>query len=527
METNMGKKEQTMCEFMETIVILLMIGSHLCSGSRSHSKAKNVLILLADDGGFEMGAYNNSVIKTPNLDSLASKSVIFRNSFTSVSSCSPSRSAILTGLPVHQNGMYGLHHDVHHFNSFDQVQSLPLILKNHGMRTGIIGKKHVGPETVYPFDYEKTEEQMSIMQCGRNISLMRDFAREFLQMNDSKPFLLYIGFHDPHRCGHTSPQFGQFCEKFGNGQPGMGTIADWNPVYYDPDDVLVPYNVQDTPAARADLAAQYATISRLDQGVGLILNELARAGHDKDTLVIYTSDNGIPFPSGRTNLYDPGMREPFLLHSPDETSRHGQTSDVLITHLDIVPTVLDWLDIKYPKYSILGKTHRVQLTGKSLLPTLKSDEGQERNAIYASHNLHEVTMYYPMRVIRTPSYKLIQNLNYLMPFPIDQDFFISASFQDLLNRTQKGEQLNWYKTLKQYYYRASWELYDLTKDPMELHNLVVDPGYTNIFDQLKAKLSDWQNATFDPWICAPTSVLENSGPHKFNPVCMSMHNGLE
>ena len=81
-----------------------------------------------------------------------------------------------------------------------------------------------------------------------------------------RPFMLYIGFHDPHRCGHTSPQYGQFCEKFGNRQPGMGDIPDYKPVSYSPGEVIVPYHVQDTPAARNDLAAQYTTIGRMDQG---------------------------------------------------------------------------------------------------------------------------------------------------------------------------------------------------------------------------------------------------------------------
>ena len=76
---------------------------------------------IADDYGLESGFNGNPVIQTPNLDALAGKSVIFKNAFTSVSSCSPSRSALLTGLPIHQNGMNGLHHDVHHFNSYDQV----------------------------------------------------------------------------------------------------------------------------------------------------------------------------------------------------------------------------------------------------------------------------------------------------------------------------------------------------------------------------------------------------------------------
>lgn len=93
--------------------------------------------ILADDAGFETQAYNNTVCKTPNLNALAQRSLIFRNAYTSVSSCSPSRSAILTGLPEHQNGMYGLHNAYHHFNSFDEVQSLSAILNNSNIRTGL------------------------------------------------------------------------------------------------------------------------------------------------------------------------------------------------------------------------------------------------------------------------------------------------------------------------------------------------------------------------------------------------------
>ena len=77
---------------------------------------------------------------------------------------------------------------------------------------------------------------------------------------------MYIGFHDPHRGSHVHPQYGSFCEKFGNGEPGMGRIPDWTPLKYRPEDVLVPYFVPDTPIVREDIAAQYTAMSRLDQG---------------------------------------------------------------------------------------------------------------------------------------------------------------------------------------------------------------------------------------------------------------------
>lgn len=197
------------------------------------------MLLVADDYGMQSGTYGSKVCKTPNLDSLAQRSLILEHGFTSVSSCSPSRSAILTGLPQHENGMYGLHHTFHHFQSFDGVQSLSWLLNNTGgVKTGIIGKKHVGPNYVYPFDFAYTEENSNLMQVGRNITLMRELAHEFLSLYSKEPFLLYIGFFDTHRYGGGGAEkYGQFCERFGDGSPGMGTIPDWHPVEYDPSTV--------------------------------------------------------------------------------------------------------------------------------------------------------------------------------------------------------------------------------------------------------------------------------------------------
>ncbi|ELU04725.1 hypothetical protein CAPTEDRAFT_155123 [Capitella teleta] len=417
--------------------------------------------------------------------------------------------------------MYGLHQGTHHFNSFDQVQSLPAILQKNNIRTGIIGKKHVGPSPVYPFDFAATEENNSIMQVGRNITRMRQLARSFLTQKDDRPFFLYIGFHDPHRCGHTNPEFGAFCEKFGNGEAGMGRIPDWTPIHYDPDDVEVPYFVPDTPAARMDIANQYTTISRLDQGIGVMMQELEISGHLEDTLVMFTSDNGIPFPLGRTNLGEAGTREPFLMSSPDHRQTWKQESASLISTLDIVPTVLDWFNITPPIYTL--NKHQVTYTGHSLLPSL---EGTTDSPVFSSQSLHEITMYYPMRTIRTKQYRLIKNINYKMPFPIDQDFYLSPTFQNILDRERNHQDQHWIKTLSQYYYRPSYELYDLETDPKELKNLVGDAKYSDIFKGLNDQLNDWQNATADPWICSPVGVLEDAGAYKQHPVCMPLLNHL-
>ena len=549
----MIRKKLTMAlKFVYAWLLLLLFSRG--TTAKPSADQKNVLIIVVDDGGFEYGIYGNKKINTENVDQLAKRSVVFKHAFTSVSSCSPSRSAILTGittcnactlawhimlyissthallviaivhfpfkgLPQHQNGMYGLHHSVHHFQSFDNVRSLPLILNqtNGKYWYGIIGKKHVGPEEVYPFPFSYTDQDgYNLNQVGRNITLMNQLVRKFLgeAQDKAKPFLLYIGIFDVHRgCGAT------FCEHFGDGSKGNGVIPDWKPIDYTPDDVIVPPFLPDTPKTRMDLAAQYRTINRMDQGVGLFMKALKDYGFDNNTLIIMTADNGIPFPNAKTNLYEPGMAEPMIISNPMVPERWGEESEALASTTDIVPTVLDWFDMPYPKWSLNG-ANPVELTGKSLLPVTKEEPTTGYDTVFSSHNFHEVTMYYPMRVVRSKQYRLIHNLNFKMPYPIASDLFASPTFQDVLNRTENSIETKWFKSLQDYYYRSEWELYDVEKDPLETKNLIDDSSLTSVITDMKEKLKDWMQVTNDPWLCMPGG--EKAGGSK----CSTFFNGL-
>ena len=163
----------------------------------------------------------------------------------------------------------------------------------------------------------------------------------------------------------------------------------------------------------------------------------------------------------------------------------------------------------------------VVVLGQSLLPLLQSEQVKSHDTIFASHQMHEISMYYPMRVARTQNYKLTLNLNFKMPFPIDKDFAASDTFVDLLNRTRNHQDLHWFSTLQKYYYRPPFEFYDLQSDPRERHNLYNNTRYAADVRDLLTRLRNWQNATNDPWICSPFAVptynggctdLENSIP---------------
>ncbi|XP_016138154.1 N-sulphoglucosamine sulphohydrolase-like [Sinocyclocheilus grahami] len=254
-------------------------------------------------------------------------------------------------------------------------------------------------------------------------------------------------------------------------------------------------------------------------GVGLVLQELRDAGFENDTLVIYSSDNGIPFPNGRTNLYGSGVKEPMLVSSPEHRQRWGQVSQAYVSLLDITPTILDWFSLPYPSYSLSGGCP-IELTGRSLLPALISEPSWV--TVYASQSLHEVTMFYPMRTIHQGRYRLLHNMHYRMPFPIDQDFYVSPTFQDLLNRTHSGQPTGWFKTLNEYYYRERWELFDIQSDLTERRNLAGDRAYAPVLESLRDQLLKWQWQTEDPWVCEPDAVLET----KPEPQCRLLYYGL-
>src|SRR4051812_20293237 len=205
-------------------LILLLTASALAQQQR------NVLLLIGDDHGLQLGCYGDKVIHTPNLDHLAETGTRFANGFGAVSSCSPSRSVMLTGLYTHTSGQIGLAHADNNFVTRDGVRSLPAMLNDAGYRTALIGKNHVRPQSVYPY-------QQEIALNGREVAEIAKRATEIFTSKDEKPFFLVVGYVDPHR-------------DFGPGMKGGVEPRD-----YDPAQIPVPPFLPDTRAVREELAA--------------------------------------------------------------------------------------------------------------------------------------------------------------------------------------------------------------------------------------------------------------------------------
>ncbi|MCH8829651.1 MAG: sulfatase, partial [Planctomycetes bacterium] len=407
------------------LLVLFLVVSFLSTTrggdkTAAKSKRKNVVVFVVDDQGFQAGCYGNKVIKTPNIDRLAAAGVRFTRAHCTTASCSASRSVLMSGLYNHATGHYGHAHGYNHFSTYESVKSLPVILANAGYRTCSIGKYHLAPRYVYHFQDYRNQG----VQGNRNSVRMANNAKAWLKEVGEKPFFLYFCTSDPHRGG------------------GPGGFANYNddpdhypgvkPVRYRPADVIVPPWLPDQPEVRQELAEYYQSISRLDQGLGVLIDALKQTGHWDDTLFMFLSDNGPPFPGAKTCLYEPGSNLPLIVRRPGQ-KKEGMTSDARVTWADVTPTILDYCGVKpqpapairprdnVGKPATAGKPQPYKFHGRSFLSAVDLEKAPEFDEAYLSHTFHEITMYYPMRVIFKGKYKYTFNIAHQLPYPFASD----------------------------------------------------------------------------------------------------------
>lgn len=432
----------------------------------AQGQGRNIVVFVADDHGAEaFGAYGNPVVKTPNLDRLAADGVRFTQAFATTASCSASRSVILTGVHNHRNGQYGHQHEYHHFSAFENVRTLPVMLAEAGYRTARGGKFHVAPESTFHF-----QQQVTLPELER-----------FITRDPRKPFFFYYATNEPHRPFRHDPED-----------------------RVDPKDVMVPPWLPDIPEVREELALYYASVRRMDKAFGTVVDALKRNGMYDNTLIVYLSDNGAPFPGSKTNVYEPGIRLPLVVRKPGQ-QRRGVVNAAMVSWVDLVPTILEFAGVKVPDPPASGepvlpgrfKDETPAIQGRSFLKVLEQERPTGWDEVYASHTFHEITMYYPMRVVRTRTHKLIWNIAHPLSFPFASDLQESKTWQGAVARglTTFGP-----RPMKAYLNRPAFELYDLTRDPLESTNLADDPQHAQVLAALKAKIRAFQARTGDPWI---------------------------
>lgn len=480
---------------MFRVVLSVLVLSHwsscIATARAADASQRNVLLIVADDLGLQLGCYGERLVKTPNVDRLAREGTRFTRAFCSASSCSPSRAEILTGLYCHCMLSYGTEHDWNEAVTYDSVLTLPARLEMAGYRTCSIGKHTLVPERLYHFQVYGNPGG-AVEGGTRNGVEIAHSAREFMAQDPARPFFLYVGLRDPHRGGGPSDS-----TKFANATNYPGCT----PVMYDPAEITAPRWLPDCAEVREELAHYYQAISRFDESVGMLVQALQDTGHDNDTLVIVISDNGSPFPGAKTTHYQPGINLPLVVRSPEQTKR-GVVNDAAVSWVDLTPTILEFARVSVdvasqPQPANRYAPRRGELHGRSFLPALETEHPPGWDTVFCSFSVHDVTMYYPMRTLIRGHMKYIFNIAHPLPFPFAGDLYKSPTWQSVLDR---GATLYGKRRVSAFLHRPRHELYDLSTDPDEIHNLADEPAHAATLTAMQEQLRDWQRRTKDPWI---------------------------
>lgn len=477
MSKNNGMYKMMNLNLLVSTFILFLVS---CQTHQQEEKLPNILFVVTDDMGQEVGCYGDKIARTPNIDEFAKVSYRFENAYVTAASCSPSRASILTGLYPHQNGQIGLSH--RGFQMYDEFNTIPTWLKKQGYFTGILGKLHVEPHSALDFDYmmggfdtpykgkpsvmvKKPRELVDldwniltkVEKFTRMVRDVADTTASFIHQSGEKPFFLMINILDPHK-----PFYHQV-----DGYPE-------NPIK--PEEIELPgfMNREPTPELLNEVAGYYNGCTRADAAFGEVLKVLKESNEYDNTLIFFLGDHGAPLPRAKTTNYEAGLRIPFLMKLPNQ-EKAGFLEEYIST-IDIFPTIID----------LLGQQKHEELPGKSLVQKLKDVPGTNQVA-FGDYNYHVGNSPDPRRSISTPKYKLIHHL-------------FANELRDKLKNYSRDDFLS----MNSIYSRKDlpeYEFYDLSNDPFELNNLANETKYADEREKLLSQLREWQEETNDSlWI---------------------------
>lgn len=425
-------------------------GSRGPSGGRA--SGPNVLFITADDiGWLDLSCYGNSNVKTPHLDSLANQGIKFDRAFGVSSSCSASRASFITGQYISTHGVDGLTHRHLSKQLSPSRRTLPDYFSKTGYHTAIHGKWHVAtylPASLYGYQ----DSLSSPLPWKKHIKNTKKIERYFqARAQDGNSFYLELNLTDTHRSAsgvfESDPDFVV--------NPETITVPEW-------------MGLPNWPEIRSDLALYYGKLLRTDYLVGEILKGLEKHGHEQNTIVVFVSDNGSPFPGNKMTLLDRGIGTPLLMRYPGKIAS-GRVSDAMVSTIDIMPTILDLCQIPIAS----------QMEGRSFAPLLEDEKvDQHREYICSEMNYHVKRI--PMRAIRDERWKAIENLS---DSPVGLD---DLNGVDWAMKLCERKDQPWLRS------RPPFELYDLESDPHETRNLAGLPEFASIEAKFRRQLkADW------------------------------------
>ncbi|MGB0328846.1 MAG: sulfatase family protein [Akkermansiaceae bacterium] len=453
-------------------LLLCLTASQLLAFNAVAAEKPNILLIVSEDNGPELGCYGDPYARTPNLDRLAGEGIRFDRAFVAQAGCSQSRASIMTGLYPHQHGQIGL--ATWNFRLYRQdTPNLPRNLKAVGYRTGIIGKLHINPESAFPFEFHE------LPKANFQRSDLHEYAKHasaFINAGEA-PFFLSVNYPDAH-----DPWIRQVGGLPKNPQRGADVKA-------------MPYMGIDPPEWREMIADYYNCMSRLDTLVGDLLMVLEKSGKAKNTIVVYLGDHGADMFRGKRTCFEGGVRIPLMLRWPGMVK--PQARKELVSTIDLMPTLL----------AAAGGEPVPGLPGRELQPFFNGEAISWRTHLFTEYHTHSAQNFFPQRAVRNDRYKLIENL---LPGEIHPDYeFTLKKMVGEVRHSSPEITVDYHAVIadsapevREAYARMRrpprYELYDLKNDPYEFQNLVEDSKYASTLKGLQQRLVDWRKQSNDP-----------------------------
>lgn len=463
--------------------ILLVLGLLIVTVAASASDKKpNILIILADDCTYnDLPVYGGQNAKTPNIDRLSAEGLTFNRAYVSSAICQPCRAELYTGQYPIRNGCAW-----NHSASRAGTRSLPQYLGALGYRVGLAGKSHVLPEASFPFEAVAGYDP----NCVRNPTLTHDVAgiQEFMSRQGDNPFCLVVALVEPH-----VPWV-------------MGDASQ-----YPPKKIQLPPNIADTPKTREDFGRYLAEITYMDGQVGEILELLKKMGHEEDTLVLFSSEQGSQFPGNKWTNWDTGLHTALIAKWPNQVAA-GQRTDALVQYADVAPTLVELGGGK--------PAEKADFDGSSFAAILRGEKRDHRRYAYAMHNNVPEGPSYPVRTISDGEFRYIRNLKseeiYIERHLMGGGPLNNPYWNTWMSHSPDKPEI--YRLIKRYMRRPAEELYHTKADAYEMTNLADHPEHSARRELLSKELDAWLKAQKDPGIDLDTREAHQAakdGKHQY------------
>ncbi|MDH3648467.1 MAG: sulfatase [Saprospiraceae bacterium] len=421
----------------------------------------NILFMIADDWSYPHASIlGDPVVQTPTFDRVAQNGVLFHNAYCAAPSCSPSRASILSGRYPHQLEAGGNLWSVYP----QQYDNFVDLLQDAGYHTGST-RKGWGPGDYQRVGYDHNP-------AGKTYPGFKDF---FDSKPDEAPFFFWFGSSDPHRV--YTPNSGV--------RTGM-----------DAGMVNVPPFLPDLPCIRNDILDYFYEVERFDRECGNILTFLQERGELDHTIVVITSDNGMPFPRAKANLYDYGTRMPMAM-CWTSTLRPNQVMQDFVSLVDLAPTFLEAAQRPVP----------TSMSGYSLLPDSPGSTVRDKVFIERERhaNVRKGDLSYPMRAVRTKDYLYIHNFeperwpagDPKTHVSVGQFGDVDNSISKFLIMSMEGQEHDREYFNLSFGKRTEEEFYVLADDPGNIKNQIRNKEYAQVLEELRQELVDWMQATDD------------------------------